>query len=423
MNWRLNKGDWAEAYVFCKLLADGRIYAGDKDLQKIADVYMDIIKVIRKNAGKDAEYLRQARYVVASEDGVDFVTVALDEFENATQNLKVRITEGGQSRAFDIPEAQDFLSNKLHINNIKEKCVADASDDKTDILVEVLNSTDGSREKVGFSIKSHFGSPATLFNCSQASKLVYKINGCDEHTMYLLNSMKNSVGGADVDARVQYIAQSPSLSLEFLGSKIIKNQFYGDQKETGEFFRWNLEHYDGRMLDVFSSMLLSSYGYYGERSGSSMNEVGEAVASRNPLQVHNPCSVYEAKFKDFLYNAFAGLTASKKWNGVRKINGGYIDVKKDGEILYYRAVSDDQFTSYLFNSVRLERPEHGCICKLKIAEAEQKLSGIPIPATVLEEASRSARKKGDYGYVYKDTEWYDGNPYCIDLNYSFRFKK
>ena len=39
MAWRLNKGDWSEAYVFLKLLAEGRIYSGDEDLNKVLSVY------------------------------------------------------------------------------------------------------------------------------------------------------------------------------------------------------------------------------------------------------------------------------------------------------------------------------------------------------------------------------------------------
>lgn len=51
MAWRLNKGDWSEAYVFLKLLAEGRIYSGDEDLNKVLSVYMDVLKIIRKNLG------------------------------------------------------------------------------------------------------------------------------------------------------------------------------------------------------------------------------------------------------------------------------------------------------------------------------------------------------------------------------------
>ena len=47
MAWRLNKGDWSEAYVFLKLLAEGRIYSGDEDLNKVLSVYMDVLKILK----------------------------------------------------------------------------------------------------------------------------------------------------------------------------------------------------------------------------------------------------------------------------------------------------------------------------------------------------------------------------------------
>ena len=164
--------------------------------------------------------------------------------------------------------------------------------------------------------------------------------------------MKNSAGGCNLEDRLAYIKNTENLSLHFLGSKIIDNRRYGDEIESGPFFTWNLEHFDTRMLEVFNTMLLSSYGYLEVKpDSSSLADVADAVSQINPLHVHSPETVYITMFKEFLYLSFAGLTASKKWDGTRHINGGYIDVKRNGEVLYYRAVSDNQFTSFLFNNI------------------------------------------------------------------------
>jgi type II restriction enzyme len=40
---KLNKGEWSEVYVFLKLLAEGKLYAADKDLKKIEDIYYVIV--------------------------------------------------------------------------------------------------------------------------------------------------------------------------------------------------------------------------------------------------------------------------------------------------------------------------------------------------------------------------------------------
>ena len=42
-----NKGEWSEFYTFVKLLADGKIYAADKDLNKNESIFYLILKIIR----------------------------------------------------------------------------------------------------------------------------------------------------------------------------------------------------------------------------------------------------------------------------------------------------------------------------------------------------------------------------------------
>lgn len=420
MAWRLNKGDWSEAYVFLKLLAEGRIYSGDEDLNKVLSVYMDVLKIIRKNLGVKNEYAINTDYIVAFEGREDSVLIPISEVSGYAERLFEYIRMAKGSKAFEFPDIEDYLIKTMGIHNIKESCVDDEYDKKTDILLEVLNSNDSSREVIGFSVKSHLGNPPTLFNYSQASKMVYRVEGCDEETMHYINSMKNSVGGCDLDARIDYIKLSEKLDLKFMGSKIIDNRRYGEAKETGPFFTWNLEHYDVNMLSVFDAMLLSDYGYYEKPVTRKLSDVAEAVALINPLNVHSPNTVYKAKFKDFLFCAFAGLTVSKRWDGTRRINGGYIDVKSNGEILYCRAVSDEKFTEYLFKNMKLERPEHGSYCKYTIAQAEEYLNGLEIPENIFKK--RNSDKRGDYGYVYYDESHYEQPCYCIDINFTFRFR-
>lgn len=52
-----NKGEWSEVYVLLRLLADGKIYAADSELNKLEDVYFPIIKIIREETkGEVKEY-------------------------------------------------------------------------------------------------------------------------------------------------------------------------------------------------------------------------------------------------------------------------------------------------------------------------------------------------------------------------------
>lgn len=52
-----NKWEWSEVYVLLRLLADGKIYAADSELNKLVDVYFPIIRVIREETkGEVKEY-------------------------------------------------------------------------------------------------------------------------------------------------------------------------------------------------------------------------------------------------------------------------------------------------------------------------------------------------------------------------------
>ena len=44
--WEFNRGEWTEAYVFLRLLGDGRIYGASVDLVKDELTYIDIINIL-----------------------------------------------------------------------------------------------------------------------------------------------------------------------------------------------------------------------------------------------------------------------------------------------------------------------------------------------------------------------------------------
>ena len=50
-----NKGEWSEIYVLLRLLADGRIYAADENLQRLENVYFPILKIIREEKNKETK--------------------------------------------------------------------------------------------------------------------------------------------------------------------------------------------------------------------------------------------------------------------------------------------------------------------------------------------------------------------------------
>ena len=38
-----NKGEWSEIYIFLKLMSDGKVYAADKNMNRLTNVFLNII--------------------------------------------------------------------------------------------------------------------------------------------------------------------------------------------------------------------------------------------------------------------------------------------------------------------------------------------------------------------------------------------
>jgi len=260
-------------------------------------------------------------------------------------------------------------------------------------------------------IKSHIGSSPTLFNCSQSSGFVYKVVGCDVDGMHRLNYRG---GFLDIISAIK-----EEYSLEYAGCR-------------NEIFEQNIRVVDSRMDEILQNAILMHVGYIDDLDASSIPEISKALATLNPIGVRNPEVFYDAKLKAFLFASFAGMTASTEWNGRKKLTGGYIDVDREGELLYYRAISDDIFENYLFNHTYVDRPDRGVSKDLAVAEAkaviderrnltDEEISSIEytekIDKKTNEEKKVKKSKKGDFGYVYQDGEYF-----YIAINFQVRFR-
>lgn len=253
-------------------------------------------------------------------------------------------------------------------------------------------------------IKSHIGSSPTLFNSSQSSGFVYKIVGCDVDGMHRLNYKE---GFLDIISAIK-----EEYSLEYSGCR-------------NEIFEQNIRVVDSRMDEILQNVILMQVGYLDGLDSTSIPEISKALATLNPIGVRNPEVFYEAKLKAFLFASFAGMTASTEWNGRKKLTGGYIDVDREGELLYYRAISDDIFENYLFKHTYVDRPDRGVSKALAVAEAQavvdenRELTDVERNKVIYKNGVSGPKnsKKGDFGYVYQD-----GEDFYIVINFQVRFR-
>ena len=103
------------------------------------------------------------------------------------------------------------------------------------------------------------------------------------------------------------------------------------------------------------------------------------------------------------------------------LSGGYIDVGRNGEMLYYRAVSDDIFSTYLYDHTFFDRPSRGVNKDRAKVIAKAILDGRTVTEDELLAVSmkndKPKPKKGDWGYVFKE----DDGKYYICINFQIRF--
>ena len=165
-----NKGEWSELYALFRLLGEGKVHAGDADLNKL-DLYYPILNIIREE-NKKYEYKpnTEQNIVVIDEDGNEYARISMDKFMEESTKLLESI-KGASERAFEVPDAECFMS-QIGCTKIKAP-----SQDKADIHIVIHDLRTNMTPLLGFSIKSQLGSASTLLNPGVPTNITYKVVG------------------------------------------------------------------------------------------------------------------------------------------------------------------------------------------------------------------------------------------------------
>ena len=246
------------------------------------------------------------------------------------------------------------------------------------------------------------GSSSTLFNSSTGSNLVYEVEGCNDDLMYRINSIHSET---EIFSQIR---ENRSLNLRYCGGR-------------NKNFVINMSLCESQMMEILSCLLLIQIGYLCDCKSNSSKDIVDCLVEFNPVNHPVPELFYETVIKRFLFNSFSGMTASKLWDGHKSLTGGYIDVNKDGEILYYRAMSDDVFENYLFEHTFWDRPSRGVMKDLSYNRGQKYINGEdPMSvdeSSILYKDGVLKSKKGDWGYIYKER-----GKYYISINFQVRFR-
>jgi type II restriction enzyme len=221
------------------------------------------------------------------------------------------------------------------------KSIAQSSTQKTDIQIVIYDKRVNQSAELGFSIKSQLGGDSTLFNSNKRqTNFIFQIKNSKINSNEIKRINLISPKTEKIKKRVEAIQE--------LGGKLKFTAVEGD------VFNNNLILIDSRMPEILAEIILT----YFSTKYSSLKDLTKLIRDKNPLNfnLQHGHNFYEYKIKHFLTDSALGMTGSKVWLGAYDITGGYLIVKKDGDVLCYHVYNRNQFEDYLFANTKLDTP-------------------------------------------------------------------
>lgn len=301
-----NKWEWSEVYALLRILADGKVYAVDSELNKLEDVYLPIIKTIREEIKGEIKEYTAVEMISIYINGAKVKELLATELESESVNLLNEINSKDFNGAFSVESTQNFRDKILCY-----KLFTPAMD-KNDIMVKIIDADTVYSPTIGSSMKSELGSYPTLLNAGKTTNFIYKIvhNHPDlireTNDIYKVSGVKNYT---DVRGRINKIIKENG-TLEY-------------RKMNNQIFEDNLVLIDSNMDKIIAETLL----YFYKDGISNCNEMVEKLEQENPMNYGN-VNAYRYKFKKFLTAVALGMKPATVWDGLDEATGGYIVVTK-----------------------------------------------------------------------------------------------
>lgn len=323
-----NKGEWSELYTFFKLLADGRLYCGDGQLNRYDDKFYPILEIFRDDSmDRNAYIVQAAKNNILVAGATLSLEIPQERFKQEALDLLEHIKNMDDNRDFSYIEPfMDMIGN----HTVKAK-----STDKADIRIVIHNLQTGSKPELGYSIKSKLGADSTLINSNKdGTNFIYKVQGISTDQVEVFNSLNR------FKKKFDYLSS--------LGATI---SYY---KTANHVLHNNLTLLDLGIERIIADSLIDYYS----GKGRSLAEVTDHISIADPLNIASETDqpMYAYKIKQFLLAFALGVTSSTPWYGTFHANGGYIVVKEDGDIICYHFFDRNDLEDYLFLNTRFETP-------------------------------------------------------------------
>lgn len=322
-----NKGEWSELYALLKLLGDGKVHAGDANMNKLK-FYYPVISVLREESKRLEFKPNIGKNVVVVVNGKEVLRLPMATFVERSKKLLFDIKAGG-SRAFRVPDAEAFM-RAIGCEKLKAP-----STDKSDITLVIHDLRTGMAPQLGFSIKSQLGSQSSLLNASRPTNITYRVVGgrLSNYDMARINAIEDHL---------------PRMKAIF--ERGFRLEFEDIENDT---FRNNLLFIDTSLPQIVADCLVVDCMPGGT---SHLPKAVEIIAELNRFGYtgSNVLAFYEHKLKSLLLASALGMKPATEWTGRYDANGGYLVVRTDGEIVCYHFYNVNDVEDYLYQNTHFE---------------------------------------------------------------------
>lgn len=349
-----NNGEWAEVYIFFKVIADRKLYTADANYKPVKDVYLDVLSVIREEiAGQIYKYNTGDTVIIMLNDE-PVAKVPVSEFVKYKDFLW-KLLEENTDTTFSSDEVEQFL-NSIYIYNPKSpaQIISKFCGGTVDIVLETKDRS-GVNRLLGFSCKSDLRTAATLLNASgDNTNFIYEVTGpMDDEKMNHFNSLVRKVirkGEVCYDIatsdRMQYL-HDIGCNITFV-------------KPARELARENLVKCGGMEMPYIVGGILKKFYYENLSSPTSIEDCVKYLAENDVAGYgfSDLENTYRSKIAQLLLCTFTGMKLGKKWDGRQSVNGGYIVVKNNGDVVAFHSTIADEFKDFLVTKMTMESPSH-----------------------------------------------------------------
>lgn len=326
-----NIGEWSETYALLKLISEKKLHLGGDNFEKIEDIFYPILKIIRNEKERDVCFSYDGDLILITDETLSFKIPIIKFIENTKLFLdKLKEKKKGKG-SFSIEEIEKFL-NSFSIVELKAKANL-----KNDITIQIEDPNTILLPTLGFSVKSQLGKAATLVNSSGATNFTFIIKDA-----FLDNNILSEIEIAEEYSQKIDIIKRAGATLEF-------------EKVDNAVFRSNLQTVDFNFSKILAEVILMFY----TNKISSDNTIAKFI---NKIEEKNPIGydlsinseMYEMMMKKFLTDYALGMRAAEVWKRNYQATGGYLIVRKDGELICYHFYFTKYFENYLYNNTKLD---------------------------------------------------------------------